>query len=75
MISAIRSAACPSPNAVCFFDIASIIMGLASYGLMMLGVGTILTILLSTLVYVVMLALLKDPIIQDAKILLIKIRA
>lgn len=54
--------------------IASIVMGLVAYGLTTLGIHTVSTILLSALAYVATLALLKDPIIQDAKALLQKVK-
>lgn len=55
--------------------IASTVMGLISYGLLALHVHILSIILVSILTYGVMLIVLHDPIIQDAKSLLKKVRA
>lgn len=54
--------------------IASLVMGLLSYRFMLLGMHTATNILVSMLIYGVMLIILKDPVIEDAKLLLKKVR-
>ena len=55
--------------------IASTVMGLISYGLLALHVHILSIILVSMLTYGAMLIALKDPIIQDVKTLLQKIKS
>ncbi len=55
--------------------IASIVMGLADYWFMTIGMHIMPIVLLSILIYVAALITLKDPVIQDAKILIQKIKA
>lgn len=55
--------------------IASTVMGLLDYRLLMLRIHILPIIFISLFVYGGMLILLKDPVIQDAKTLLKKVRA